>query len=182
VPTPAESPRSVDAAVVIDDGFNEPIALGMKAFLEYKGFTVAVVAPEAGAKRSGSGSTLDAVAFAEVALPDDALLVAADVVWPEGETEPAEQPRMQWLVERYENGARLVAFGRDSFQLAAAGSWEDRTFAGSGQAVWYYGRTDNKFTDAPVAVTTDRFITASGRDALAEAMKRIDAEWLADSN
>jgi len=175
----SDAKPNVGAVIVLTNGYDESVVAAMRAWFAYREVTTAVAAPQAGWVRGLSGGRIQAEAIGHVASKDGAILLAPSVVWPE-EDEDATDPRMAYLVEAHGEGHRLIAFGRDTYALAQAGDWKDKSFASSGQALWYFKRTGNKFTDEPAVLTAERLITASGPEALAEVMKLIDEHWLTD--
>jgi len=175
-----------DAALVLHDGFDGRSAAALKAFLEFKGKTVAVVAPAAGWVRGIQGTVLEAdTTFADVELSDDAVLIAPGVTWPEpggeeGEAESTNTQRMAWIVKRYAQGARVIAVGHDSYHFAQLSEVKDATFASSHQALWYFKRTGNKYSGEDAVLTSDRLVTTKGPDTLGAAMRLADGAFFTE--
>lgn len=161
------------AVIVIEPGFDDRVALATKAILEYRDFEVVYAAKDAGWVTGISGVRVDAHSWDAQAVAKAKLFVGPGMVWPE-DKEPQESDRAKWLLKRYSEGATLLVFGRDSVAVGRDPQFKGSKFASSGQALWNFGKTGGKFTREDAVVSTDRLVSGSGADAVAEAIKLLD--------
>ncbi|MFP3938485.1 MAG: DJ-1/PfpI family protein, partial [Phycisphaerae bacterium] len=170
-PQPAEQ-KPATAALVLDHGFDGRVFAAAKSHLQAQGHDVLVVGPEAGWLRGlkGTPAEVDA-AFEDAMVADDAVIVAVGGLWPEKYANTEQ--RIDWLLNSYDEGATIVAFGFDSLYLGRRERFKGKKFATSAQARWSFQGAGG-YTNAGVTRTDERLITAKGFEQVAEAMKLLE--------
>lgn len=172
-PTPAPT-RPATAAILLDDGFDGRVFAAMKAHLEYKGRDVLVVGPRTGWMRGLNGTPAEVHAnFDQAVVADDAVIVAPGGLWPKEMSNT--DARIDWLLERYDAGATIVAFGFDSLYIGQRERFKGAGFATSAQARWSFGGA-GKYSDAPAVATAERLISAQGFEQVSEAMNLLEEQ------
>ncbi|MGC9454695.1 MAG: DJ-1/PfpI family protein [Phycisphaerae bacterium] len=165
-------PRPATAAIVLDHGFDGRVFAAAKSHLQAQGHEVLVVGPEAGWLRGLNGTPAEVQStFEDSMVADDAVIVAVGGLWPE-EYSNIDQ-RVDWLLDRYDAGATIVAVGFDSLYLGRQERFKGRKFATSAQARWSFQGAGG-YTDVEVAETAERLITAKGFEQVARAMKLLE--------
>ena len=105
------------AAIAVSEGFDGRATVAMMAWLAVKGMKLIVVGAKPGKVRGLNGIVLDAKeGFDEVTdLAGDAVIVCPGVTWPKSD---AEAQRKEWVKKRYADGASVVTFGFDAYEIA----------------------------------------------------------------
>ena len=84
---------------------------------------------------------------------------------PVGDPARGEAERVQWVLDHYRAGARVVAFGFDSYELAKHSDrlFEGNAMTGSDQTHWEMPKFGVEVREyAELVQTTDRLWTARG--------------------
>ena len=174
------------AALALREGFDDAVAVTLLSQLRALGFEVIIIAPQQGWLRGLNGLPLEASADYETAnLAEQALIVLPGGHYPEyrenarqgeqadwlAQQDERDQRRQAWLQQQWENGARFVAVGSDSWLLTR----NNKAFSGlqvssSSQLRWSFHGDGARFSNDTVLQSHDRLLTARGFDALPECI------------
>ncbi|MFP4107359.1 MAG: DJ-1/PfpI family protein [Phycisphaerae bacterium] len=189
-----EASAQPTAVIAVKKGFDGKVVAAMKAFLEYKGKHVAIVGHERGWVKGLNGMPVkvdltydeDFSGFQKL---DQPVVVAPGGHWPvKADARQADQPewidkqdkrdqaRINWLLDQYKSGATLVTFGMDSLYVGKNEMFKGKTFAGSDQTVWAFGKQGGRYSNEPAKLSAERLISATGPSVLSEAMKLLEKQ------
>ncbi len=177
------------AAIALRKGFDGRAAVGMMAVLAKRGHSVALVHHEKGKVRGINGIVLEASATydqAKMAMGKP-VIVAPGSYWPEKtEARQADQPkwvqeqgkkdeaRLAWILKQYDGGATLVTFGLDSLSIGKQPRFKGKKFAAPDQCVWSFGRDGGRYSGDDARLSTDRFLSCEGSDAIGDLLRLAD--------
>ena len=161
------------AVLALAEGFDERVVIGMECYLRFHGFTVLRVGPSAGFVRGMGRLPIQAAVGYDApgAIAADATIIAPGGLWPRGSD---SQRRIDWILERYKGGARGVAFGLDSLELASQEALAGKSFATSDQARSSFSKDGGRYSDARATLTAERLVTAKGADCLSDAIRLLE--------
>jgi protease I len=183
------SMKDASAAILLRKGFDGRAAVAMKAVLAARGHRVAIVHHQKGKVRGINGIVLEATAtYDETEFGVDApVIVAPGSYWPEkAKARQADQPewvekqarrdetRLAWILKRYDNGATLVTFGLDSLGIGKQPRFKGKKFAAPDQCVWSFGRKGGRYSGDDARLSTDRFLSCEGPDAIGDLLRLAD--------
>ncbi len=181
------------AAIALRKGFDGRAAVGMMAVLAHRGHRVAIVHHQKGKVRGINGIVLEATAtYDETKFgADKPVLVAPGSYWPEqAKARQADQPewveqqgkqddaRLAWILKRYDNGATLVTFGLDSLTIGKQTRFKGKKFSAPDQCVWSFGRDGGRYSGDDARLSTDRFLSCEGPDAIGDLLRLADEKKL----
>lgn len=120
-------------------------------------------------------------------LPAGSIVIAPGGLWPrKAPARQATQPawvdqqaeldlaRHNWLLRQLDAGCILVAFGMDAWMLGSDTRFASRQIATSDQMLWSFPRDAGRYAPAHALLSTDRFITAKGPQAIPEVLSLIE--------
>ncbi len=177
------------AAIALRKGFDGRAAVGMMAVLAKRGHSVALVHHEKGKVRGINGIVLEATATydqTKMAMGKP-IIVAPGSYWPEqAKARQTDQPkwvqeqgkkdeaRLAWILKRYDGGATLVSFGLDSLSIGKQPRFKGKNFSAPDQCVWSFGRNGGRYSGDDARLSTDRFLSCEGSDAIGDLLRLAD--------
>lgn len=170
-----------DAVLALAPGFDGKVAAAMDAWLRARGRTVLTLSTEAGWVRGLNGTPIQAHASYKNAprLARDAWIVMPGVNWPTTKNAAAEQHRIDWVIEQYDQrNARLIVFGIDTLELVKRSNKKFQSVAvtGSDQVWWSVRGAGADFQLRKQVVQSDRLITARGFQSVPEVWATLEKQ------
>lgn len=188
----APEPEPYTAVIALSDGFDEAVVATMRAVLEARGERVALIASRAGWIRGLNGMPVEAgyPYDAPPALAEDLIVIAPGGLWPQHQPDArqAEIPdwieeqavrdetRIRWILERYDAGATLIAFGFDSNRIGREDRFKGKRFSTTEQLVWPFLWGDGgRFSRELLTRSAPRLTTVRDAAALPVLLRELDA-------
>ncbi len=168
-------PTRYTAAIVLDRGFDDRTYAAMRGWLDIEGHEVAIIGPKRGWIHGKHGVPAEVTATFDDPgdLADNALIIAPGIWWPEDAEGSAHEQRLDWIVQKLDTGATVMAFGLDSLYLGRKERFDGKRFAAPDQVRWSFGGDGGRYVHEPAYRTDDRLITAEGAGTVADAVRLL---------